>query len=220
MEPGVVGITRRLFLVLGGEPGFSEPGNIPYACEVMTMPSLSRPLRSRRSVLVAAAVASFLLLSCQEGTAAGPKAGKSKKIDFELTTVDGRPLGPKSFPGQVVVVDFWATWCGPCHLQAQILEPIYRDFKGRGVQFLAANVGEEPETVKSFLKNKPFPYPVLLDPKDSVASNLGVNALPTLLVVDTKGRLAFFQPGIADGDTLRQVIKKAGASGSPASSTR
>ena len=175
------------------------------------MTNLSRPLHSRRAVLVAAAVASFLLLSCQEGATAGggPKAGS--KVDFQLKTVDGHSLGPKDFPGQVVVVDFWATWCGPCHLQAEILEPIYQDLKGRGVQFLAANVGEEPETVKSFLKTKPFPYPVLLDPKDSVASNLGVYALPTLLVVDTKGRVAYFQSGIADGDTLRQVIKKAGA---------
>jgi thiol-disulfide isomerase/thioredoxin len=184
-----------------------------------TMTSLSRPLRSRRSVLVAVAVASFLLLSCQESaTAAGPKT--SKKIDFQLKTVDGRALGPKDFLGQVVVVDFWATWCGPCRLQAEILEPLYRDFKGRGVQFLAANVGEEPETVKGFLKNKPFPYPVLLDPQDSVASTLGVVALPTLLVVDTKGHLVFFQPGIADADTLRQVIKKAGAPLAAASSAR
>jgi thiol-disulfide isomerase/thioredoxin len=176
----------------------------------MTMTKLSLSLRSRRSILTAAAVASFLLLSCQEG-AAGKALKPGGKVDFQLKSVDGRTLGPKDFPGQVIVVDFWATWCGPCHLQAQILEPIYRDFKGRGVQFLAANVGEEPETVKGFLKNKPFPYPVLLDPKDSVASNLGVYALPTLLVVDKKGAVAYFQSGLADGDTLRQVIKKAGA---------
>lgn len=185
------------------------------------MLSLPRPLRARRrSVLLTAALASFVLLSCQEDATAigGPKPGS--KVEFELKTVDGRTLGPKDFRGQVIVVDFWATWCGPCHLQAKILEPIYRDFKGRGVQFLAANVGEEPETVKSFLKNKPFPYPVLLDPKDDVASNLGVYALPTLLVVDTKGRLAFFRSGIADGDTLRQVIKQAGAGASSAPSTR
>ncbi len=189
------------------------------------MTNLSRALRSRRSVLVVASFASFLLLSCQEGaTAPAGKALKpGSKVEFQLDSVDGRKLGPPDFRGQVVVVDFWATWCGPCHLQARILEPVYRDYKGRGVQFLAANVGEELETVKSFLKNKPFPYPVLLDPQDAVASNLGVFALPTLLVVDTKGRVTYFQSGIADGDTLRQMIKKAGAPSpakAPSTSTR
>jgi thiol-disulfide isomerase/thioredoxin len=182
----------------------------------MTMTIVSRVLRSRRPTFLAASVASLLLLSCGGATAVdgatdggAPKVGS--KADFQLKTVDGRTLGPKDFRGQVVVVDFWATWCGPCHLQAQILEPVYRDFKGRGVQFLAANVGEEPDTVKGFLKKKPFPYPVLLDPNDSVATTLGVLALPTLMVVDKKGRVAYFEAGIADGDTLRALIKKAGA---------
>jgi thiol-disulfide isomerase/thioredoxin len=185
----------------------------------MKMTNLSR---LRRSVLVAAAFASLLALSCKEGASASGRATPGGKVDFQLTALDGRTLGPKDFPGQVVVVDLWATWCGPCHLQAKILEPIYRDLKGRGVQFLAVNVGEEPETVKSFLKNRPFPYPVLMDPTDQVASNLGVYALPTLLVVDTKGRVAYFRSSVADGDTLRQEIKKAGVSGSSAkpSSTR
>jgi cytochrome c biogenesis protein CcmG/thiol:disulfide interchange protein DsbE len=171
----------------------------------MTMTMLSHVLRSRRPTFLAAAVASLLLLSCGGATAVdgatggAPKIGS--KVDFQF----------KDFRGQVVVVDFWATWCGPCHLQAQILEPVYRDFKGRGVQFLAANVGEEPDTVKGFLKKKPFPYPVLLDPNDSVATTLGVLALPTLLVVDKKGRVSYFEAGIADGDTLRALIKKAGA---------
>jgi cytochrome c biogenesis protein CcmG, thiol:disulfide interchange protein DsbE len=165
--------------------------------------------RSRRPALMAAVVAS-LLLSCG-GATAGNAPEPGRKADFQLKTVDGRKLGPKDFPGQVVVIDFWATWCGPCHLQAQILEPIYRDFKGRGVQFLAANVGEEPDTVKGFLKNKPFPYPVLLDPSETVASTLGVLALPTLMVVDKKGKVSYFEAGIADGDTLRAIIKRAGA---------
>src|SRR5262245_48015661 len=175
----------------------------------MTMTNLSRPLRSRRAVLVAAAVASFILLSCQEGaTAGGLKAGS--KIDFQLKTIDGRSLGPKDFPGQVVVVDFWATWCGPCHLQARILEPIYQEMKGKGVQFLAANVGEQPEIVRAFLKDEPIPYPVLLDP-DDVAGKLGVMALPTLMVVDKKGRVSYFEAGLTDGPTLRRMIKQAGA---------
>jgi thiol-disulfide isomerase/thioredoxin len=182
----------------------------------MRTTTFSRALRSRPPVLAAAVLASLLLLSCQDGATAGSAAvGKppapGTKVDFQLPSVDGRKLGPQSFPGQVVVVDFWATWCMPCRLQAQILEPIYRDYKGRGVQFLAANVGEAPEEVRKFLKEKPFPYPVLLDADQATASKLGVFALPTLLVVDKKGKVSYLQSGIADGDTLRQLIKKAGS---------
>ena len=173
--------------------------------------TLSRVLRSRRPVLATAVFASLLLLSCKDGSTAGKPAAPGSKVDFQLPSVDGRTLGPRSFPGQVVVVDFWATWCMPCRLQAQILEPIYRDYKGRGVQFLAANVGEAPDEVKKFLKEKPFPYPVLLDSDQAIATKLGVFALPTLLVVDKKGNVSYLQSGIADGDTLRQLIKKAGS---------
>jgi thiol-disulfide isomerase/thioredoxin len=165
--------------------------------------------RFRRPILLVA-VACFLFLSC-DGATAGNAPAAGPRTDFRLKTLDGRALGPKDFRGQVVVVDFWATWCGPCHLQAQILEPVYRDFKGRGVQFLAANVGEEPEMVKKFLKDKPFPYPVLIDPEDNISGDLGIVALPTLMVVDKKGKVTYFQAGIADGDTLRQILKKAGA---------
>ena len=124
---------------------------------------LHRALLSRRPAL-AAVLASLLLLSCKDGAAGkAPANGAPPKppavgtpVDFRLPSVDGRALGPRSFPGQVVVVDFWATWCLPCRLQAQILEPVYRDLKGRGVQFLAVNVGETPDDVRKFLKATPF----------------------------------------------------------------
>jgi thiol-disulfide isomerase/thioredoxin len=178
----------------------------------MMMMNPFRTLRARRCALVAAVAGSLLLLSCGDGSSAGRGAAAAPaKVDFRLKTLEGRSLGPKDFGGQVVVVDFWATWCMPCRLQAQILEPVYRDYKGRGVQFLAADVGEETETVKKFLQEKPFPYPVLLDPEQSVSNDLGVLALPTLLVIDRKGKISYFQSGVADGDTLRQLIKQAGA---------
>jgi cytochrome c biogenesis protein CcmG, thiol:disulfide interchange protein DsbE len=185
----------------------------------MMITTLSRVLRSRRPVLAAAVFLSLLAVSCKDGASAGKAAsGAPPKpatvgapADFQLASVDGRKLGPKSFHGQVVVVDFWATWCMPCRLQAEILEPVYRDLKGRGVQFLAANVGETPEDVKKFLKDKPFPYPVLLDPDQEVATRMGFVGLPTLMVVDKRGKISYLQTGIADGDTLRELIKKAGA---------
>jgi thiol-disulfide isomerase/thioredoxin len=158
---------------------------------------------------VAVAAAALLLLSCADGSSAARPAAASK-ADFRLKTLDGRSLGPKDFGGQVVVVDFWATWCLPCRFQAQILEPVYRDYKGRGVQFLAVDVGEDADTVKKFLKTNPFPYPVLLDPEQTVATQLGVLALPTLMVVDKKGKVAYFASSVIDGDSLRKILKQAG----------
>ena len=179
---------------------------------------MMRSLSRRPSALMAALALSMVLLSCRDAVpadnaaGAGGAAGKPSEasLDFRLKSVDGRKLGPKDFAGQVVVVDFWATWCVPCHVQARILEPLHRDFKGKGVQFLAANVGEEESTVRSFLKDKPFPYPVLLDPEDKVSTRLQVLQLPTLLVIDKTGKVSYFQAGIADAPTVRKILKQAG----------
>ena len=65
--------------------------------------------------------------------------------------------------------------------------------------------------MRKFIKDKPFPYPVLLDPQESVAGSLGIFALPTLLVIDKKGKVFYFESGLADSDTLRKLIKQAGA---------
>jgi thiol-disulfide isomerase/thioredoxin len=177
----------------------------------MMMPTMRSHLRfSARSVLTVAFAASLLLFGCREGATGGvPVPGA--KLAFELQTLEGRPMGlPKAFPGQVVIVDFWATWCGPCHVQQRILEDVFKDYRGKGVQFLAADVGEEAETVRQFLKAKPFSYPVLVDPHD-VAGQLGISALPTLMVIDKKGKLSFFEAGLTDGDTIRRVLHQAGA---------
>jgi cytochrome c biogenesis protein CcmG/thiol:disulfide interchange protein DsbE len=149
-----------------------------------------------------------ILLGC--GGASGGGGSRDARLNFHLKTTDGRSLGPPDFPGQVVVVDFWATWCAPCRIQAQILEPVSRDLQGHGVQFLAADMGEPEETVRGFLKGNPFPYPVLLDEDGKISDDLGINALPTLLVVDKKGSVRYLQPGLADGDTIKRIIREAG----------
>ena len=205
--------------ILRGAALFAAVGSLPYPYEVMTMNRTLSSLSRRSSILMLALFVSLMIFGCREGDTAAGSGGSGgngagtvgSKPEFRLKSLDGRALGPRDFPGQVVLVDFWATWCGPCQIQSQILESLHGDLKGKGVQFLAANVGEDEATVKGFLKKKPFSYPVLLDPEDTVSSNLGVYALPTLMIVDKKGKISYIQPGIADAPTLRRALKEAGA---------
>ena len=171
----------------------------------------SPPSPVRRGICAAAlralTVSALLLLgSACGGESAGPPEGA-----FELPTLDGRRLGPGDFPGNVVVVDFWATWCAPCHVQAEILETLHRDYGDRGIRFLAVNVGEDEATVRRFVDSRPFPYPVLLDEKESVSTRLRVAALPSLLVLDRDGQVAYFRPGIVQEKRLREILQDAGA---------
>ncbi len=121
------------------------------------------------------------------------------------------PLGPPDFPGEVVVVDFWATWCTPCRAQAEVLEALHAEWQDRGVRFLAVDVAEDRETVERFVADNPFPYPVLLDPADEISAKLGLVALPTLMVVNTEGEVTYLEAGLVGRKRLERLLREAGA---------
>jgi thiol-disulfide isomerase/thioredoxin len=131
--------------------------------------------------------------------------------DFRLPTLDGRTLGPPDFRGEVVVVDFWATWCTPCRAQAKVLEGLHAEWRDRGVRFLAVDVAEDRAKVEAFVAENPFPYPVLLDPEDRLSPKLGLIALPTLMVVNTEGEVTYLEPGLVDRRGLEKLFVEAGA---------
>jgi thiol-disulfide isomerase/thioredoxin len=114
------------------------------------------------------------------------------------------------FSGQVLLVEFWATWCGPCRLQAQILARLYGEYQGPGVEFLAVSLGEPDSVVREFVENDPFPYPVAIDSEEVLGELLQIYALPTVMVVDTEGRITYLQAGISDAETLNRALIDAG----------
>jgi cytochrome c biogenesis protein CcmG, thiol:disulfide interchange protein DsbE len=130
---------------------------------------------------------------------------------FQLPTLEGERLGPPDFPDKAVVVDFWATWCAPCHVQAEILEQLYAEYQGRPVQFLAVNTGEREDVVREWVASKPFPYPVLLDPDERLSEELGIMGLPTIMVVSRQGEVLYMAPGIVPANRLRSLLAEAGA---------
>ncbi len=138
-------------------------------------------------------------------------SGSYPPPDFRLASLDGGTLGPPDFAGDVVLIEFWATWCGPCRLQAKYLEELHSEFDGKGVHFLAIDSGEDEATVRRYVEKDPFPYPVLLDPQSSLSNRYQVYALPTVMIVDRQGAISYMQPGVSDKRTLRQALVAAGA---------
>lgn len=141
-----------------------------------------------------------------------PAAGALGKPapDFRLPSLDGGLLGPPDFPNQVVLVEFWATWCGPCRLQAKFLEELHREFEGKA-QFLAVDSGESESTVRKYVEKTPFPYPVLLDQQDSLTARFQIMGLPTVMIINREGEITFMETGVTQVETLRHALRAAGA---------
>ena len=117
---------------------------------------------------------------------------KNKPIpDWTLARPDGTKLTLSSLKGQVVVLDFWATWCGPCRLAMPGIEKLHKQFGAgkQGVRFIGVNAWEQDDTNKlalNYMKSQGFTYDLVLN-ADEVAQKYGIEGIPTLLVIDKKG---------------------------------
>jgi len=122
-------------------------------------------------------------------------------IDGALTTLDGKPLKISDWRGKVVIVDYWATWCGPCKQSFPSLQKLYERYKSNtNVVFAVVNVWERVEdrtkTVKDFLStNKNLTFPMFIDKDDSVVAKYGVTGIPTKFYIGKDGRIQFKEVG-------------------------
>jgi peroxiredoxin len=119
---------------------------------------------------------------------------------FQLSDMDGRQHRLEEFRGQVVVINFWATWCPPCREELPSMNRAYQQLKQQGVVFLAVNVGENEDVIFPFQANYPVEFPILLDLEGKVISQYGVIGLPTTFVIDRQGRLAYRAVGSREWD--------------------
>lgn len=126
--------------------------------------------------------------------------------DWTLESSEGGPIHLASMKGQVVVLDFWATWCVPCAIAMPGLEKIHNDYSGKPVKVVGVNLMENPEAdpVK-FMKDKGFTYPVALR-GDAVGQQYNVSGLPSFYVIDQEGNVAYSHVGVSpDGDSSKLV---------------
>lgn len=174
-----------------------------------------RRSRPRRLAAAATLLLSMSVATCgwsaAEAPAGDPAAVRPPLPSFELAAASGEPVDGASFRGRVVLYEFWATWCTPCHVQVEILKSIYPRARAAGVEFVAVAAGEPVEIVREFLAKSPYPYLSLLDPEEKLSTALQVLGLPTLVVVDRDGGIVWRQTGLTDEATIVEALAAAGA---------
>jgi len=150
-----------------------------------------------------------LLLCCLLGTAQAA-AVSSPAPDFTLKSLSGKNLKLSEMAGNVVLINFWASWCGPCREEMPLLNDLHNKYQPLGFTVLGINVEEQTEMARGFLKDYPVDFPVLLDDKNQVSKLYEVVAMPTTVVVDRDGKLRFLHKGYKSGDEkkYRDMVKQ------------
>lgn len=180
----------------------------------MTFDGRSRATLRALSCIALAATLSLFGCGRQAERAAEGAADLGPMPDFSLASLGGERIARADLLGNVVLFDFWATWCGPCHMQADILKQVYPEAAKRGIEFIAVATGEEAATVRDFVSRRPFPYAVLVDPEEILGGPLEIMALPTLLIMDRRGQIAYRHTGVADAEAIDAALRAAeGAAG-------
>ncbi|GAA0961702.1 TlpA disulfide reductase family protein [Actinocorallia libanotica] len=172
----------------------------------------------RRAAMPAflAAVALTLTAGCSGGGTAA-KPGEPVPVDDRQSpaavkgeTLEGEQLDLASYDGKVVVVNFWASWCGPCRAEAPALEATYQENKDE-VAFLGVDIKDTRDGAKAFVRKYGNSYPSLFDPEGKITqsfSSVNPGALPTTLILDREGRVAVQFPGMVSKARLDPALAK------------
>jgi peroxiredoxin len=168
-------------------------------------------------VLVAAGVSAVLLFggcsSSKPVNAAGastkPEKERKAAPDFELKDADGKTVRLSDYKGKIVLLDFWATWCGPCKIEIPWFIQFERIYKDKGFSVIGVAMDEEGWTVvKPFIAEMAINYRVLQGNDGTAQLYGGVEALPTTFLIDREGRIAATHVGLNGKDDFENGIKK------------
>ncbi len=140
-----------------------------------------------------------------QAPAASPLTKGSPAPDFQVVTMDGTPLNLSDFRGKPVVVNFWASWCGPCTAEMKTIEAVYQKHANDDVVILAVNQGESDDTIKGYGELWKLNFRLTRDPNQKAGQLYKALALPTTVFVDRDGKVYEYHIG---GPMTQEFIEK------------
>jgi peroxiredoxin len=144
------------------------------------------------------------------GTTVFPSGARPVAPDISGQTLTGQKLSLSDYRGSIVVLNFWASWCGPCQAEAPGLAALAARLRSRGVRFLGDDVQDDPASAAAFVRSNQIPYPSLNDPGEQIAlafhSSVPPSAIPTTLVIDRSGHIAGRTFGGVTFNGLRSLL--------------
>ena len=148
------------------------------------------------------AAAALVSLVLSAGSQAAPQEPKGPAPDFTLKSLSGENIKLSELRGQVVLINFWASWCGPCRQEMPLLDQMYQKYGELGFTLLGVNVEQDSADAQRMLHDTPVTFPILFDTQNEVSKLYDVTAMPSTVIVDRDGNVRFvhkgYQPGYED----------------------
>jgi peroxiredoxin len=169
-------------------------------------------IRLTRNLLLGTAALSLLLASCSSPARSGrtgvkPEKSRKPAPEFALKDAEGRAVRLSDYRGKVVLLNFWATWCGPCRLEVPWFKDFEQQYKDRGFAVLGVAMDDDGwEVVKPYIEQMRLNYRVLLGDATVSQAYGGVESLPTTFVIDREGRVAAVHIGLIGKDAYQNDI--------------
>jgi len=141
----------------------------------------------------------MLVVLLMFGTVLGAKEVSGPAPDFTLASSSGKNIKLSELRGEVVMVNFWASWCGPCREELPLLDDLYQQYRDYGFTLLGVNVDENRAAADKLLEQIPVSFPVLYDPNSAVSELYQVDAMPSTILIDRDGNLRHLHRGYKPG---------------------
>jgi thiol-disulfide isomerase/thioredoxin len=160
---------------------------------------------------VIAAIAAALSVSLPALSGSSPAAPAPT---FTLASRAGQDVSLTQYKGNVVMINFWASWCGPCRQEMPLLESIYKKYNKMGFTLIGVNVEPDSNAANEWLKATPVSFPILYDRDSKVSKLYDVAGMPSTVIIDRSGKLRVLHRGYKPGDeneyldSIRTLIRE------------